>query len=352
MSTLSAKAQLAFLEKIQRLFDEGEFAATYKFALMLTLTELAIERGTDDDSQLHLPLDVVAERFMLLYWRQASTFGRATEDNEHGILVQNLGKQAAVINRIRNIYNDVQGNPAKAPAHPAWRRTISDVRAIVHNMPLRHLQVIGGQNDRFLYDYPCVDKTLVLKRGVTHNLRRFSPLIQQLAKAGWIEHIRSNSRNANLLGKKDDLEAFMFGTPRAQLTKVAKDLTEHQDGRCFYCQRKLHDKFEVDHFVPWSRYPRDTAHNFVVAHSGCNNDKRDMLAAKRHLERWLDRNDRYGGELGESLASLGFVADIGSTLEVARWAYGEAVRMQGFAWIATRRQTEAIDREYLEVFEY
>ena len=100
-------------------------------------------------------------------------------------------------------------------------------------MPLRHLQVIGGHNDRFLYDYPCVDKTLVLKRGVTHNLRRFSPLIQQLAKVGWIEHIRSNSRNADLLGKKDDLEAFMFGTPRAQLTKVAKDLTQHQDGRCF-----------------------------------------------------------------------------------------------------------------------
>jgi 5-methylcytosine-specific restriction endonuclease McrA len=285
-----------------------------------------------------------------LYWRQASTFGRATEDNESGVLIQNLGKQAAVINRIRGIYNDVNGNPAKALSHPAWQRTIGDIRAIVHNMPLRHLQVIGSQNDRFLYDYPCVNKMLVLKRGVSHNLRRFSPLIQQLAKAGWIEHIRSNSRNASLLGKKDDLEAFMFGTPRAQLRKVEKQLAAHQDGRCFYCNGSLRDKTEVDHFIPWSRYPRDTAHNFVVAHSSCNNDKRDMLAAKRHLERWLERNHRFGGELGESLASQGFVADIGSTLEVARWAYGEAVRMQGFAWIATKRQTEAIDRQYLNVF--
>ncbi|ALO47620.1 HNH endonuclease [Pseudohongiella spirulinae] len=350
MSTLSAKAQLAFLEKIQRLFDEGEFTATYKFALMLTLTELAIERGTDDDAQLALPLDIVAERFMLLYWRQASTFGRATEDNKHGLLIQNLGKQAAVINRIRDIYHDVNGNPARAPGHRDWRKTVTSVRGIVHNMPLRHLQIIGGQNDRFLYDYPCLNKTLVLKRGVSHHLRRFSPLIQQLAKAGWIEHIRSNSRNASLLGKKDDLEAFMFGTPRAQLTKVAEDLTLRQNGRCFYCQKKLHDAVEVDHFIPWSRYPRDTAHNFVVAHRGCNNDKRDMLAAKKHLERWLERNDRCGHELGESLASHGFVADIGSSLEVARWAYGEAVRMQGIAWIAPRRQTEAIDPQYLAAF--
>ncbi len=350
MSALSARAQLAFLEKIQRLFDEGEFSATYKFALMLTLTELAIERGTDDDAELALPLDAVAERFALLYWRQASSYGPASEDSENGILLQNLGKQAAVINRIRDIYNDVQGNPARAPMHPQWKRTISDIRAVVHNMPLRHLQVIGGQTDRFMYDYPCTNKMLILKRGVSHNLRRFSPLIQQLAKAGWVQHIRSNRRNAPLLGKKDDLESFMFGTPRALLVRISPILSQMQDRRCFYCQGKLHSQTEVDHFIPWSRYPRDTVHNFVVAHRGCNNDKRDMLAAKTHLERWLARNDQLGQELGEQVHDLGFVSNIASTTEVAKWAYGEAFRMRGFAWIEARRQTEMVGREYLELF--
>lgn len=146
MSEPSARAQLAFLEKIQRLFDEGEFSATYKFALMLTLTELAIERGTDDDAELASPLDAVAERFALLYWRQANSYG-PTSDSEIGILLQNAAKQAAIINRIRNIYNDVQGNPVRALGHPQWKRTISDIRAVVHNMPLHHLQDIGGQTD-------------------------------------------------------------------------------------------------------------------------------------------------------------------------------------------------------------
>ena len=350
MSTLSANAQLAFLEKIQRLFDEGEFSATYKFALMLTLTELAIEYGADDDAELALHLDLVAERFALWYWRQASAYGPASGDSEDGILVQNLGKQAAVINRIRGVYSDVQGNPARAPAHPEWKRVISDIRAIVHNMPLRHLQVIGGETDRFLYNYPCVNKILVLKRGISHNLRRFSPLIQQLAKAGWVQHVRSNHRNVALLGKKDDLESFMFGTPRAQLAKVSPILADMQDRRCFYGQGKLHSQVEVDHFIPWSRYPRDTAHNFVVAHRGCNNDKRDMLAAKSHLERWLDRNERRGQDLGEQLQNQGFISNLASTTEVAKWAYGEALRMRGFAWIATRRQTEMIDEGYTALF--
>ena len=75
-----------------------------------------------------------------------------------------------------------------------------------------------------------------------------------------------------------------------------------------------------------------------------------MLAAKRHLERWLARNDRSGQELGEQMQEQGFVSNIGSTIEVAKWAYGEAYRMQGFAWIETRRQTEMVDRQYVALF--
>ena len=46
----------------------------------------------------------------------------------------------------------------------------------------------------------------------------------------------------------------------------------------------------------------------------------------------------------------GFVSNLGSTVEVAKWAYGETHRMQGFAWIKTRRQTERVDQEYLALF--
>jgi hypothetical protein len=35
----------------------------------------------------------------------------------------------------------------------------------------------------------------------------------------------------------------------------------------------------VNHFVPWSRYPRDLAHNLVLAHGGCNSRKSDLLGA-------------------------------------------------------------------------
>ncbi len=40
---------------------------------------------------------------------------------------------------------------------------------------------------------------------------------------------------------------------------------EIQEGRCFYCERRLGGAPHVDHLVPWSRYPVDLGHNFVVA---------------------------------------------------------------------------------------
>ena len=56
--------QVQFLFKIQRLLSEGGFVATYKFALLLSLAELAVERG--DDTTEHLDLDTLdlAEKFV------------------------------------------------------------------------------------------------------------------------------------------------------------------------------------------------------------------------------------------------------------------------------------------------
>ena len=44
--------QLAFLAKIQRMLEEGQFTATYKFALLVALTDIAVERGRDDGSSI------------------------------------------------------------------------------------------------------------------------------------------------------------------------------------------------------------------------------------------------------------------------------------------------------------
>ena len=49
---ISPEAQLEFLTKLQRLFSEGDFTATYKFALLMALADICVEQGTDNDDAM------------------------------------------------------------------------------------------------------------------------------------------------------------------------------------------------------------------------------------------------------------------------------------------------------------
>jgi hypothetical protein len=61
--------QLAFLSTLQRLFAEGDFTARYKYALLIAMSDLAVEVGRDDDSSLRLTDQTLARKFVELYWQ-------------------------------------------------------------------------------------------------------------------------------------------------------------------------------------------------------------------------------------------------------------------------------------------
>ena len=116
----SPEAQVAFLQNLQRILDEGSFVATYKFALIHALADLSVERGDDSSAALTLPTRDIADRFVQLYWRQVVPFPGA---GQAGLLLQNTGHQAAIVNRVaeaRVHYGDsgcgVRGSGRMAPA--------------------------------------------------------------------------------------------------------------------------------------------------------------------------------------------------------------------------------------------
>lgn len=349
MSVPSAEAQIVFLQQIQRLFSEGDFSATYKFALLLALAELAVEVGDDSGNALDLPMRQVGEKFAELYWRQVTPYSSGLPNTNSDILHQNYGAQAAIITPLKHLYRETGGQWSKARNHAQWDESMRAVTATVRNMPLKYLQNFGSKTEPFLYDYPCPPGLVRLKPGVAFHLRRYQGLIQELARSGWIQHIRSNSRNQPILGQVDDLESFMFGSSRTSLASVSAVLLPIQDHRCFYCNERLRSDGEVDHFIPWARYPRDTAHNFVVAHRSCNNDKRAMLAAKRHLDQWLNRFEHFGAEIAGQLAEQGFVSDQNASVRVARWAYEQGIQVGGQGWVR-KGETEMLDLSYLTLF--
>jgi hypothetical protein len=74
----------------------------------------------------------------------------------------------------------------------------------------------------------------------------------------------------------------------------------------------------------------------VFAHRGCNNAKRDFLAAVRHLERWHAMNVDAGAGLGEQLIDAGLTSDRSRTVMIARWAYEQGLASNAQLWVRDR----------------
>jgi len=326
----SSDVQVAFLRNLQRILDEGSFVATYKFALIHALADLAVERSDGSGAELTLPTRDIAERFIDLYWRQVVPFPGA---EEVGLLSQNTGRQAAIVNRVaeaRVRYGDsiatVRGDPA------AWRTLVGQVDRVVRVMPLWRLQVVGSEVREVLYRQDDGAHEITLLPGVAACFRTFHPLVRELVEGAWSHYIRRT--NSGALGEQADLRDFLFGSQRQSLAVVRPILADVQEKRCFYCgERARAGDQQVDHFIPWWRYPTDLGHNFVLADSRCNSRKSDHLAAKSHLAHWVERNQTFGETLAAQFDAKNIRHDLGASVRIARWAYGQAAGRGGRVWL-------------------
>lgn len=331
----SPDAQVQFLVNVQRLLADGQFVATYKYALLLAVADLAVERGQDDGDPLDLTTAQIADKCIHYYWRQCDPYaplGKAQE--QFGILLQSTGKQAGVVSLVSQAKRRHGGSEALA-RHDArgWSKLVVAVDRVVKVMPLWKLQTVGGESFAFLYENAGKGSRITLKPGIASCLRKFHGLVSDLVRGAWVRHVRRF--NPALLGTATDLQAFLFGTERAELSEVAKVLKEVQENRCFYCRRDLKGTAaQVDHFIPWSRYPVDLGHNFVLAHQSCNGSKSDRLAAVEHLERWVGVVAGSGERLRQAFDQRRILHDLPTTLRITDWAYQQHGDAHGLTWVS------------------
>jgi hypothetical protein len=265
-----------------------------------------------------------------LYWRQTLPFPSPSGDLPV-VLRQNSGRQAGIISRLAKAREQHGRSLQQLKTDGrAWQELVTDVDRIVRVMPLWRLQTVNGQTVEFLYANVGRGASIELFRGVAACFRAFHQLITELIRGAWLRYVRTY--NAVSIGETSELGEFLFGSERTGLQRYPALLSDVQHGRCFYCTGPLHSAIAVDHFVPWSRYPVDLGHNFVLAHATCNSSKADYLAADDHLGHWLDRNRMLGDELGRRFNEVGVVHDVITSVRIAEWAYAQEALTGGRVW--------------------
>jgi len=327
--------ELAFLRKLQRLLAEGDFVATYKFALLNALADLSLEREPAADGSLRVPVSAIAEKFVEYYWPQARPY-RAL-DGTGFVLVQSTGRQAAVINAIAAAQSAHATLPVARAAQLRWHTLVTRVAGTIEAMPLWKLQTVGGERDEFLYaQAEFAGESIRLLPGVPAAFRALYGLVLDAVRGAWLRQITNIAANRPLLGNSD-LASFLFGNERASLDGFRGVLRDHQGGRCLYCRKELRGAGCVDHFIAWSRYPVDLGHNLVLAHDACNAKKRDFLAYPAHLERWQTSHLERASELAQRFDSLALPHEEMRSRAIAWWAYEQGEAAGAHAWIDADR---------------
>ncbi|NKF49952.1 HNH endonuclease [Shewanella sp. WXL01] len=340
----TAQQQVDFIAYLQRLLVEGEFVATYKFALLHAIADICIERPITAELAAHLQqnpsseldpniitIDALVEKFIELYWYHSLPYG--VEDSQAIILLQNTGKQSALIRNLSEFRAQGVRSFTQLKMHPKWKTLKSKTRATFKEGPLWRLQILSGQEECFYYAHDKKLKHIRLNSGIAYCFRRFYDLVVSLARTHWVQKVCDIPANQSVIGGLGNVSDFLFGRDRQTITAARPILTEIQHGNCFYCGKPLKENGEVDHFIPWARYPNDLAHNFVLAHSSCNNAKKDYLAAEQHKDRWFEQNIIQHKHIIDAEMSKYFVCESERSEAITTWAYQMAANSNSSLWL-------------------
>jgi len=303
LQSLPAMDPMALGERILELLGEGAVSTSYKYAVLLSIVELCIEKsGISSGPPSMITTREVAEKVVELYWTHTLPYSKVA-------LRQSGRGQAELIKLVSEFRQYRAGDPSKRLAESRreggrpWQRLLSDVEWKLIEMPLPRLQTVGNRSDDFLYrigwdqsikrsqvssyqtgNGGAFDNGIYLRPGVADALVRLSPLLKPMIRRQWTLLVaRLNHLEVS------ELEDFLFGETRTALTGTRDLLADLQGTRCFYCHDRLDQRSEVDHFIPWSRYANNALENLVLAHRTCNHDKRDYLASFEHIEAWSER---------------------------------------------------------------
>lgn len=337
----SMQHQLDFIAYIQRMLVEGDFSATYKFALLHAIADVCVEQTPLSESgQLEIGLPVLADKLLTLYWHHAMPFS-AEHTGESALLKQNTGAQSKVISVLFECQQNNIRTMRQLKQSPLYKSAFRAAMNTLKTGPLWRLQILAGQEECFLYPHTRRAQHITLNAGIASCFRRFYYLVVYLARNAWLQKIQSIKHNQMLIGRQSQLQEFLFGIDRNSLTKAKPVLIDLQDNLCFYCGKPMKSDVEVDHFIPFARYANDLGHNFVAAHRTCNNNKRDFLAAPVHRSRWQEQNLVTHQQTINNELSVYFHCDADTSLAVSNWAYQVAESSNAKLWLGINEFEEA-----------
>ena len=324
-----------FAERLLQVIDEGQRTATYKLALLLALIDATAE-GADAAGRPPAVLGTrtIADHVVRLYFPQVRLY-LAGDGSEHA-LRQITVKESVAIRSVLRLEMTAKDagcrtiDQAKRALPEAVERCLDGVELNFVRYPILRLQNVGRSSRPFIYDIDWTE-AITLKRlrarGVDHlrfrpgaadHLLRLAPLIRPLVEVHWTRMVGQLN---GLHLEEESLRHHLFGVERLAFpSRLRHGVIDLQDGNCFYCGSRLGSRSEIDHFLPWVRYPNNAIENLVAA-DRCNGNKRHHLVTLEHVGHWADRLRARSADLESIADESGWLTEPVRSLALIRSGY-------------------------------
>jgi hypothetical protein len=84
-------------------------------------------------------------------------------------------------------------------------------------------------------------------------------------------------------------------------------------------------------------------HNFVLACPTCNRSKSDTLAAKVHLDKWIELTKKNAKAIAKIGEQIGVSSSLETSIAIAKWGYVTATHASVNFWVRSRHYERLIE---------
>ncbi|MDR9500021.1 MAG: class I SAM-dependent methyltransferase [Hydrogenovibrio sp.] len=328
-------------------------SSTYKLALIRVLLRIAdghpgavIRR---ENGQVFLPLGLVA-----LFWAKqykplldANLQQSSNANRGLGFITEDGWLKLSD----RSPSDFTIGQLFLGPTAQAMHTMLKDVSKLIKDMPVRYITLPGTDKqvfevdkkrtargcDQLYTDFPTLSRygDFVLPEKIWDLMTLYACWIEPVTLNEWVT-VMAGYQNNQAFSKQTMFDQLQWLDPERSTRLVRQRVQALQPQQAIHCawsHQLLHKAFEVDHCLPFSRWPNNDLWNLLPTTRQINNQKRDRIPSHQHfqnsketiLQWWSDawtvepmQADRFFAEARFSLPGLGQTDSLEDVFEAAK----------------------------------
>lgn len=344
------------LDRLEAVLRRDQKVATYKFALLRALVDIAVNRAREvrwrADGTVAVSIDAIAEQWIVYYWPLFDSPSFLPQMNGEAALGTHKLSFTKQLDDLRALYTRSGGLPAfladwhggrlerrSGEAAGAVYQLIAKLRTVIRTGPVFYAGRSTGGAPTFGYD--GITREVLIDESLWREIALMGHWIRDSLLVRWAELSAQLADPSRKVASRDEVLkhalAVLLTPPNpTRDTDIARQVygaVPRGELRCVWTGSQLADRFDVDHAIPFALWRSNDLWNLLPAHPSVNQHKRDRLPERALLcgrkrsiiDCWARLRDAYPVRFAAELRRL--TGDVGDDFDAGFEALCEAVEI-------------------------